>query len=387
MDYAQFTEPSVLKEFGRDLLKMWTIHPFDAELAESGLPVPSVTLADEEYFPALSRLFRSLDERPQGLRQAICAVLRAGVQLAAESAEEFAKLWFFLRLKRQDTGRSLLKSIQGRDAMQHEYPEALTPEQTQEVGYLLDFLRDAADMMGDVEPSHLLEWEQSITQSLAKLKALGLSVFTGHYRAKQVLEDGNVFRMAVAFVLLAANDDPRITLNLDGTAFLTVSIARGSRGHEAGESDSAEAAGKAVKEAEGKAGSEQAPPKAMEPVVPLEINDAILWHFLQKILDELDGRYKSAPMASQVFVAYCRDGLTLKKMEKRFGWKYRTIKSRKAELEFLLRKSGYTLDRFIVDRSLFRAAERQLEDYRAKRISRRRAGECEGDDLETDSVV
>ena len=149
MDFEQFTEPSVLRQFGRDLLKMWTIHPFDAELAESGLPVPAATLADDEYFTALSRLFRSLDERPHGLRQAVCAVLRAGEQVAAESAEEFAKCHLFIRLARRDTGRSLLRSSAGSHAMQQDYPETLTPEQLEGVGYVLDFLRDACDMFDE----------------------------------------------------------------------------------------------------------------------------------------------------------------------------------------------------------------------------------------------
>ena len=105
------------------------------------------------------------------------------------------------------------------------------------------------------------------------------------------------------------------------------------------------------------------------PAPPVEVDEAILWFFWQKIQDELDRHHKRTPSASQVFVCYCRDRMSLRKMELEFKWSYRTIKARKAELEALLSRHGYNLDRFIVDRSMFRAAEKRLADYRAKRKS------------------
>ena len=105
------------------------------------------------------------------------------------------------------------------------------------------------------------------------------------------------------------------------------------------------------------------------PAPPVEVDEAILWFFWQKIQDELDRHHKRTPSASQVFVCYCRDRMTLRKMELEFKWSYRTIKARKAELEALLSRHGYNLDRFIVDRSMFRGAEKRLADYRAKRNS------------------
>jgi len=103
---------------------------------------------------------------------------------------------------------------------------------------------------------------------------------------------------------------------------------------------------------------------------PPEINETILWHFQQKIVDELDTKLKSAPSASVVFTLYCRDRLALAEMVRRHKWPYRTLKARKAALEACLhRHFNLTLAAFFVDRSMFRAAERQLTDHHAQSIS------------------
>lgn len=109
---------------------------------------------------------------------------------------------------------------------------------------------------------------------------------------------------------------------------------------------------------------------SQEPLSPPEVNETILWHVQQRILDELDTKLKSAPSAGLVFTLYCRDRMTLAAMSKRHGWPYRTLKARKATLEaFLNDHFDLTLAAFFIDRSIFGAAERQLQDRRAKHIS------------------
>lgn len=108
-----------------------------------------------------------------------------------------------------------------------------------------------------------------------------------------------------------------------------------------------------------------------------EVNETILWHVQQKILDELDTKLKSAPAASLVFTLYCRDRMTLAVMSRKYGWPYRTLKARKAAIEAFMRKNfRLTLKDFFVDRSIFCAAERQLQDHRARSISRRAVADC-----------
>jgi hypothetical protein len=126
------------------------------------------------------------------------------------------------------------------------------------------------------------------------------------------------------------------------------------------------------------------PKKHEEPAPPArEVNDTILWHVQQKIVDELDTKLKSAPSSSLVFTLYCRDRMKLATMCKQHGWPYRTLKERKATLEaFLEDKFGLTLAAFFVDRSIFGAAERQLQDHRARHISAQALGDGSGDEAD-----
>ena len=111
-------------------------------------------------------------------------------------------------------------------------------------------------------------------------------------------------------------------------------------------------------------------PVAPPPLAPPEINDTLLWHVQQKIVDELDPKLKSAPSASLIFTRLCRDHLTLAELSRSHQWPLRTLKLRKAALEqFLQAHFHLRLADFYVDRSIFRAAERQLSDHRARRIS------------------
>ncbi len=106
------------------------------------------------------------------------------------------------------------------------------------------------------------------------------------------------------------------------------------------------------------------------PLTPPEINDTLLWHVQQKIVDELDPKLKSAPSASLIFTRLCRDQSTLAELSRRHQWPLRTLKLRKAALEgFLKAHFKLRLADFYVDRSVFRAAERQLSDHRARRLS------------------
>jgi hypothetical protein len=113
-----------------------------------------------------------------------------------------------------------------------------------------------------------------------------------------------------------------------------------------------------------------------------DINETLLWHIENKIRDELDPSYHSAPAASLVFIRYCRDRMKLVDMSKKFGWKLRTLKARKADLKQFLANINptLTLESFFVDRRIFSAAERQAKEHHAKRISMRELGEFKSDE-------
>lgn len=121
--------------------------------------------------------------------------------------------------------------------------------------------------------------------------------------------------------------------------------------------------------------------KTMPALEPPTVTDTLIFHVWQKISSILD-RGMSVPLPSQVFLLYCRDRHTLKKMERDNHWPYRSLKARKAKLKtFLAREfNGLTLEDFFVDYGIFSAAEKQLKaayKARARFVSRRAMGECE----------
>ena len=63
--------------------------------------------------------------------------------------------------------------------------------------------------------------------------------------------------------------------------------------------------------------------------------------------------------------------------KKNNNWSINTIKLRLKSLKTFLNKEfgGLTLEARFVDQSMFKAAEDQASDYRAKKISRRALGE------------
>ena len=73
--------------------------------------------------------------------------------------------------------------------------------------------------------------------------------------------------------------------------------------------------------------------------------------------------------------------MKLVEMSKKYGWKNRTLKARKADLQRFLKKHfNLTLESFFVDRRIFAAAERQAKKYMAENISMRAVGECKRDE-------
>src|SRR5262249_12602506 len=118
------------------------------------------------------------------------------------------------------------------------------------------------------------------------------------------------------------------------------------------------------------------------PVQNLEITDALIWHVMQRIQDELDATLHSAPSASLVFIQYCKNRKQLVAMVKDHRhWNYRTVKKRKQMLEAFLKKNfGLTLASFFVDGRMFAGAKKMAEEHRARRISAHNIGESSSEE-------
>jgi hypothetical protein len=86
MDCGRFTDVHILTAIGRDVLKEF-LGRFEAELAARDVSLPAEALPDEEYFKGLRQLLM----RPEGLPEGINDALHAVVELATPEGYERLK--------------------------------------------------------------------------------------------------------------------------------------------------------------------------------------------------------------------------------------------------------------------------------------------------------
>lgn len=125
-------------------------------------------------------------------------------------------------------------------------------------------------------------------------------------------------------------------------------------------------------------------PAAQTAPKPPSITEALVFCVQREIEDEIDSKLRSLPSAGRVFRLYAEKHMTLKKMERKFKWSYKTLINRKSDIDcFLQRKYSLTLDDFLqADRSVFRAADRQLKEHRARYLSSRALAEQDSENPE-----
>jgi transcriptional regulator with XRE-family HTH domain len=131
-----------------------------------------------------------------------------------------------VHLARCATGKALLEAVAPCHAAQQDYPEDLRPEQASTVGILLDFVRDYADIYDDVEPSQLIQFQQSVTDQLNELTEVGLSVFCGAYRRRLKFAQGDPMLWQISIIKITYADDPRIVEVAGQMQMLPVLIPR-----------------------------------------------------------------------------------------------------------------------------------------------------------------
>ncbi len=230
--YSDFTNSDFLVRLGRPLVDA-IVRPFHEELKERGLSLPGDEVHDIAYFSEISQLL-SLEERlPPKLRANINEILEksreAAPRFQEKQFEEFKSKHTIVPLFRKDTGRGLLSVLEGTHGMRQDYPEKLTPEQAELVGWIMDFLRDCADCQDDIEPGDLLKYEQTVSAKIEELEQTGLAVFAGHY--KGTIPDGgpNSTGWRIAVVFVAPTDSPTIKINAEGKQYIQGAIPKLAR--------------------------------------------------------------------------------------------------------------------------------------------------------------
>jgi transcriptional regulator with XRE-family HTH domain len=115
-----------------------------------------------------------------------------------------------VHLSRCYTGKALFDGLDSCHAHHSDYPEDLSQERAEAVGWLFDFVRDYSDIHNDISPSHRIKYEQEITAKLSELGEMGLGVFCGAYRKKFTVANSTPMDWRVAIVTVIEINDPRI---------------------------------------------------------------------------------------------------------------------------------------------------------------------------------
>jgi len=167
LDYGAFAAPESLSRIGRSAVGE-LLAPFAAKLQKAGLPLPSKEVTDSTYFAEVSRILRVEDRLPPEVKESILVILEASrlvvAEVQAQKEKEFREQHAVVPLIRRDTGRRLLALLAGCYGTHQDYPEQLNTEQAEHVGFLMDFLRDYADIRNDLEPSDNLKYERTVTE-------------------------------------------------------------------------------------------------------------------------------------------------------------------------------------------------------------------------------
>jgi hypothetical protein len=172
---------------------------------------------------------------PEELKKEIDEQFKKLVEARAAAEKEMQERYLLVPLVRARTGRPILTSVASSHSQLQDYPDTLTPEQTEVVGWILEFLRDYADIHDDLAPTTLMAYETEVSAKLEELNQLGLGLFTGRYRIKKVFEKTGTYWIPVTVIAIVPTNNPRIEKQLDGTEVMKAAIPRRSVGNTDGD--------------------------------------------------------------------------------------------------------------------------------------------------------
>jgi hypothetical protein len=194
------------------------------------------------------------EDLPNDVKEILTAAWKDHKSKTVDVNSEAAKNYLFVPLVRQESGRGLFRAVAGSFGIVQDYPENLTQEQSEAVGFVLDYLRDYNDIHDDLDPSQTLNCEREVSEKLQELERLGLWAFCGNYRAKQVYGNGTSMWEPLVVVVIAANKDPRIQQQPDGSFVIKAAIPKNATGVD-----------------DGSAAKHGNQPKAEKPAPPAEV--------------------------------------------------------------------------------------------------------------------
>jgi transcriptional regulator with XRE-family HTH domain len=115
----------------------------------------------------------------------------------------------------------LINSLAGSHGQMNDFPDNLTDAQAELIGYVLDYLKDYADIQSDIYPSERIRMMQQVKTRLDELKQSGISAFVGQFDQNMVTSNqpDKPFKWTVAVLRLLPVGAKEILIAGDGTVF------------------------------------------------------------------------------------------------------------------------------------------------------------------------
>ncbi len=140
---------------------------------------------------------------------------------SSKDIEELASANIILVLHEVNGPKDLINGLAGCDGQINDVPDILTEGQAELIGFVLDYLKDYADIQSDIYPSEQIRMMQEVKFKLDELKHLGISMFVGQFSQQVVMpnQPHKPFERTVSVIRLLPSGAKQILSTADGTSF------------------------------------------------------------------------------------------------------------------------------------------------------------------------
>ena len=124
--------------------------------------------------------------------------------------------------------KDLINSFAGCHTALQDFPDDLTSEQAELIGFVMDYLHDYADIQNEIYPSERIRMMQDIKTKLDELKATGLTAFVGSCTRQLIMKGKpeDPFEWTTVVISVRSTNDKRILEAGNGSKFTVVAIPK-----------------------------------------------------------------------------------------------------------------------------------------------------------------
>ncbi len=141
--------------------------------------------------------------------------------VSPKDIEELTSTNIIVVLHEVNGPKDLINGLAGCDGQINDFPDVLTEYQAELIGFVLDYLKDYADIQSDIYPSEQIRMMQEVKLKLDELKHLGISTFVGQFSQQVTMpnQPDKPFNRTISVIRLLPSGAKQILIAADRTAF------------------------------------------------------------------------------------------------------------------------------------------------------------------------